>query len=161
MQIWLTCRKRIMMKPSAKIWRRRIAINQTCTRSMISLWSKQMNNYKIRRRRTPPFRRSINIVSSDISGSMYFPHQQLVQYFHTQKVLDRLSLYIWSTTTRFAAYRQDKMSRWIKRMNPATQLILTELSDQSSSDHNINSREDLFLEPTNRETHLGVTSDPC
>ena len=32
-----------------KIWGRRMSTNQTCTRYIISLWSKQMNNYKKRR----------------------------------------------------------------------------------------------------------------
>ena len=48
----------ISMSPYAKIRGRKISTNQTCTRYTISLWAKQMNNYKIRRNRTPPSRQS-------------------------------------------------------------------------------------------------------
>ena len=54
MQRWLTPIKRTHMKPSTKIWGRRISMNQKCTRSTFLLWAKPMNNHKIRQSRTPP-----------------------------------------------------------------------------------------------------------
>ena len=53
MERWPTSKKRISMRPSAKIRVIRMSTNQICTRYKISLWAKRTNNNKRRRRRTP------------------------------------------------------------------------------------------------------------
>ena len=59
MQRWLNSIKITLMKPSVKIWGRRISMNQKFTIYKISLWDKQMNNYNRSWRQTPPSRCSI------------------------------------------------------------------------------------------------------
>ena len=51
-------KKRISMRPSARILVRRMSINQTCTRYTISLWAIRINSHKRRWRRAPLYTRS-------------------------------------------------------------------------------------------------------
>ena len=65
----------------------------------------------------------VPIVATAIFVWMVFLCQNLAEDSPTQKAPDNMSLELLCNKKRFAAFIQENISRYIKRMNPVTQWI--------------------------------------